>query len=96
MSDALAQRVRAAAAAGWKTVILFWALMVASWIGVLLILHYEPDFVMTLIGSRSMDWDKLQMLYIEYFAVFKMILLVLLIAVVWLSFWGRRLTKQGA
>ena len=95
MSDALVQRVRAAAAAGWKTVIFFWALMVASWIGVLVILHYRPGFVQTLIGGGSIDWDDLQMLYLEYFAVLKMILLALLIAVVWLSFWGRKLGKLG-
>ena len=95
MSDALAQRVRAAAAAGWKTVILFWALMAAGWIGVLVILHYRPGFVLTLIGGGKMDWDRLQTLYLEYFAVFKMILLVLLIAVVWLGFWGRKLRKLG-
>ena len=91
MSDALAQRVRAAAA-GWKTVILFWALMTAGWIGVLIILHYRPGFVQTLIGA-DMGWDKLHTLYIQYFAALKLILLVLLIAVVWLSLWGRKLAK---
>ncbi len=83
MSDEFTNRVHAAASAGWKTVLLFWALMIGSWGLTMLLMHYEPAWILKLIGGR-MTWDELGRLYIHYFAVMKMIVLVMLMLTVWL------------
>ena len=93
MSDTLAKRVRAAAGAGWTALILFWLLMLASWVAMLAILKYEPPWLLTLWGGRHLDWDTVHTLILWTFAAMKIVLWPLVLVVVWLTFWARRLRR---
>ena len=95
MSDEFANRVRAAARSGWTTMLMFWVLMTVGWVVTLLMMHYEPVWVLKLVGGR-MTWAELSRIYVYYFSVIKIILLVLLMATVWLTLWGKRLGKAKA
>jgi len=95
MSDGFSQRVRAAASAGWRTVLVFWLLLIGSWVLTMTLMRYEPAWVLKLIGER-MTWDELGKLYIDYFAIMKTMVLALLIVTVYLTFWSKRLGRSAA
>ena len=94
MSDVFTTRVRTAASAGWTTLLLFWALMAAGGAVTLLLMHYEPAWMLKLIGG-NMTWAELSRIYVYFFSVIKIVLLVMLMATVFLTFWGKRLAKAS-
>ncbi len=96
MSEGLASRVRAAAAAGWAALLIFWALMVAGWLAVLAILNAQPEWVRQLLGGPAVTWEQVQWTYLTGLLAMKVMSLAALILVVWLTFWARRLRRAGS
>jgi len=93
MNDSLGQRVRAAAAAGWWTVLIAVAWLTASWLAWMAILHSRPKWILTLWGGGDLGWPAVQNLTLWFFGVFKLILFVMLLATIWLTLWSRRLRR---
>ena len=93
MDDTLAKRVKAAAVAGWITVLLFAAFLTVAWLMVMLWLQVKPQWVLKLCGGGEFNWDKLQMMYLWGFAIMKMLLWAMLAVVVWLSLWSWKLKR---
>ncbi len=96
MGEALASRVRAAAAAGWAALLIFWALLVAGWLAVLAIVNAQPEWVRQLLGGPGVTWEQVQWMYLTGLLAMKLVFLVALILVVWLTFWARRLKRTGS
>jgi len=95
MSEELAKRVRAAAAAGWWTVIIFAVYVTIGWLIVLAVLHAQPEWMLAMWGAGGLRWAEIQKIYLWFFGVMKMLLLAALMATVFLTIWGRRLGKAG-
>ncbi|KKL14974.1 hypothetical protein LCGC14_2510260 [marine sediment metagenome] len=93
MDDQLSHRVRAAARAGLCTLIIFMVYLTAGWLAVMALLHVRPGWVLAMCGGGKLTWDDLQIIYIRFFGVAKIMLLAVLIAVVWLALWARRLAS---
>ena len=91
MAETFAERVRAAARAGWWTFVIFAVGLAAAWGIVLGLMHTRPGWVLNLCGGGNFDWDALQRVYLWFFGVMKLILLVVLMATVFLALWSRRL-----
>ena len=94
MNDAFAQRVRAAAVAGWWTILIGGIWLTAAWLFMLGILSAEPQWLLTLWGGH-MDWNEVHSVMLNYMAVAKLILLTGLLATAWLTIWSRRLKRMG-
>jgi len=92
MSDTFQMRLRAATGAAWWVAILWWALVMISSGGVLLILHVRPQFVMTMLGE-DMTWAELRTIYLWSIGVFKLMTFVATFAAVFLSVWQSRLRR---
>ena len=93
MSEALARRVRAAAAAGWWTLLIFAVWLVIARLIVLWLMTAEPKWVLALCGGEPITWQTLKPMYLWFFGAMKVLLLGALAVVVWLTLWSRRLRR---
>ena len=94
-SESLAKRVRAAAVAGWWTVIIMAVIMAAQWLVVLAFLQHRPAWLLSLWGGGELDWPGVHVIMLYFFGAFKLILFAAVIIVIWLTLWARRLKKAG-
>ncbi len=92
MEESLAKRVGSAACAGWWTLLILVVYMVVAWIIWLGILLIRPHWLLVLWGG-GISWNTVQMITLWFFAVVKLILLVALMLLVWLTIWSYRLKR---
>ncbi|MCD4699429.1 MAG: hypothetical protein K8R91_02515 [Phycisphaerae bacterium] len=95
MDDLLAKRVRSAAVAGWWTVLIAAVWMTAGWFAFLAFLHYQPEWLLKLWGGGDLDWTDVQGIVLWFFAVFKLMLFAVVMVVIWLTLWSKRLKREG-
>ena len=93
MNDTFATRLRAAAAAGWWTVLIGAIWMTLGWLWMLLLFAIKPDWLLTLWGGGELTWSTMHTLALWFFGGFKLILTVALLLVIWLTIWSRRLKR---
>lgn len=94
MTGTFTQRVRAAASAGWWTIIIAAVWLMVTWCAYLVMRHYRSGWVLTLWGG-GVTWDQVHWLMLIFTAVFKLILFTMLMVTIWLTIWGRKLKKLG-
>jgi hypothetical protein len=95
MNDVFITRVRAAAVAGWWTVLVGVGLTVLLWLIYLCMMTTRPACVLCLWGP-NMTWLEIQHISLWAIAVFKLLLWLLVLIVVWLTLWSRQLKKLAA
>jgi hypothetical protein len=98
MSDSaeFARRVGSAAVAGWWTILIAALWLTAVWLAWLGLLAAEPGWVLKLWGGHDLTWADAQRMVLWFMAVFKIILWVALMVMIWLSLWSRRLKRAAA
>ena len=92
MEDKFAKRVRAAAAAGWWTLLIVYGVLTIQWLFYLYVMSHQPGWVLKLMGE-GITWQISQPLWLYGIAVFKIGALMLTVVVLWLTLWGRRLSR---
>lgn len=91
MDEALFKKVRAAAVAGW------WTLLVAIGFGLIqaggiwMLLHFRPSWVPKMWGGTS--WETIQTVVVWMVAVYKLLVWAMFLVVVWLTIWSARLKR---
>ena len=93
MDETCERRVRAAAIAGWWTLLIGAAFLVLQWIIFLLVMSARPGWLLRLWGG-GIDWDSVRTVWFLGTAVFKLCLWLLALAVVWLTLWARQIRKK--
>ena len=93
MVDVFQQRIRAAAIAGWWTLLIAAGFLTLAWILFLLLVSIRPAWYGSLLGP-GMAWDELQTVGLWAIAIFKMCLWLIGVVVVWLTLWSRQLAKR--
>jgi hypothetical protein len=93
MPDLFTTRVRAAAVAGWWTVLVAIGLNLIQWLAFRHFISSRPAWVLSLLG-RGTDWDHVLRLSLAAVVVFKVFIWMLLIFVVWLTLWAWQLKKR--
>ena len=91
MDENLARRVRAAAGAGWCTILILAAYMVVAWLIWLPLVRLRPGWLLTLWGGGT-SWATVHSMYLWAFAVMKLLLLAAAMVALWLTLWARRLS----
>lgn len=91
MDDLFTKRVRAAAAAGWWTLLIVYCFLVL-WLLYLLLMSRQPSWMLTLLGE-GVTWPIYQTFWIWAIFVFKIGFWLMTSVVVWLTIWGRRLSR---
>lgn len=94
MNDSLAKHVRAAAVAGWWTILIAAVWLTLAWVLWLIILATKPDWLLTLWGGgEHLTWATVQTMVLWFFGAFKCVMFVGLWLTIWLSFWSRGLKR---
>ena len=92
MNDVFQQRVRAAATAGWWTVLIAVTFLASGWIVFLVLMSARPSWLLWLFGS-GVSWDYVQNVGFWVVSIFKMCIWLMALAVVWLTLWAKQLEK---
>lgn len=92
MNDSFTLRVRAAAVAGWWTILVGVGFVTLLWIISTLMLVYRPAWVLFLWGPE-VHWSDVQQVCLWIIAAFKFFLWMAALVCVWLTLWGRQLGK---
>ncbi len=92
MNDAFEKRVRAAAVAGWWTVLITVAFITLQWIIYLIVMSARPAWLLAMWGP-DVDSAFVQRVWFWAIAILKFILWLMVLAVIWLTLWARQLRK---
>ena len=94
MNDVFKKRVRAAAVAGWWTVLIAAGFVTLSWIIYLVDMSARPAWLLTMWGPGT-NWPFVQQVSFWAIVVLKFVLWLMVLVVVWLTFWARQLRKAA-
>jgi hypothetical protein len=92
MNDVFEKRVRAAAVAGWWTLLIAVGFVTLLWIIYLAVMSARPAWLLSMWGP-GVDWAFVQNVWFWAIAVLKFIVWLTVLAVTWLTLWARQLRK---
>jgi hypothetical protein len=92
MNDIFEKRVRAAAVAGWWTLLIAVLFLTLQWIAYLFVTNARPEWVKDMWGP-NINWEFVQNLWFWVVAIFKMCVWLMALVVIWLTLWARQLRK---
>ena len=93
MNDTFENRVRAAAVAGWWTVLVALVFITLQWIIYLAVIHARPAWVLSMWGP-NLEWTFVQTVWFWGIAAMKFVMWLAVLIVLWLTVWARQLRKQ--
>jgi hypothetical protein len=93
MNDIFENRVRAAAVAGWWTLLIAVGFITLQWVVYLLVMSARPAWVLSMWGP-GFDWSFVQTVWFWAIAVLKFSVWLLALVVIWLTLWARQLGKR--
>jgi hypothetical protein len=82
MNDLFTQRVRAAAIAGWWTVLIVMGLLMFSWWSYVSIIARRPAWMVGLWGG-GITWEEMRTISLWFFSAFKLVVWLIVMIVVW-------------
>jgi hypothetical protein len=94
MNDIFVKKVRAAAVAGWWTLLIAVIFLWIQWIAYLYIMSARPEWVRSMLGP-DIKWAFIQNLWFWIATVFKLCIWLMALVVIWLSLWARGLRKHS-
>jgi hypothetical protein len=94
MNDIFEKKVRAAAVAGWWTLLITVAFITLQWVVYLAVMSARPAWLLSMWGP-GMDWTFVQNVWFWAIAVLKFGLWLMALVVIWLTLWARQLRKRA-
>lgn len=94
MNDAFENRVRAAAVAGWWTLLIAVGVITLLWIIYLIVMSIRPAWFLSVCGP-GIDWDFVQHVWFWAVAILKFMVWFMALVVIWLTLWARQLRKRA-
>ena len=93
MNDVFEKRVRAAAVAGWWTVLIAVLFITLQWIIYIIVMSARPAWLLSMWGPGT-DWPFVQQVWFWAIVFLKFVLWLMILIVIWLTLWARQLRKQ--
>jgi len=93
MNNTFEAKVRAAAIAGWWALLIACALLLVTWIAFITIMSTRPAWLLAMWGQGNVSWDFMQTISLWFMGVFKLLIWLLFLVVIWLTLWARQLRK---
>jgi hypothetical protein len=93
MDEIFAKKVRAAAVAGWWTLLIFWCVLLIQWLAYEVIMTRQPSGILCLFGE-GVTWPEIRTIWLWTMVAFKLSVGMMLFIVVWLTLWARQLAKK--
>ena len=94
MNDVFEKRVRAAAVAGWWTLLIAVGFILIQWIGYLLVTSARPAWLLSWWGPGT-TWPFVQTVWFWAIAIMKVCVWFLALVALWLTLWARQLKKRA-
>jgi len=86
------KKVRAAATAGWWTLLITYLVFILQWLLYLLVMAKHPARILCLLGN-GLTWSEVQPIWLSAMIRFKLGAGIMLFTVIWLTFWARQLDR---
>ena len=93
MDEIFARKLRAAAVAGWWTLLIFYCVLLIQWVAYLLIMARQPAAMLCIWGD-GVTWTEIRTIWLWGMVAFKLAVGMMLFLVVWLTLWARQLAKK--
>jgi hypothetical protein len=94
MNDAFEQRIRAAAEAGWRVVLVALTFLIVQWLVFLAVMATKPECLKSLWGP-GIDWPFVQNVWFWAIVEIKVFVWLLALCVLGLTLWARQLRKAA-
>jgi hypothetical protein len=94
MNDDFERKVRAAAVAGWWTVLFAVGFLILGWIAFLRIMSAQPAWMASLWGPYA-SWEYVYNVGFWTLSIFKLCIWLMVFVVAWLTLWARQLRKSA-
>jgi len=94
MNDVFEKRVRAAAVAGWWTLLIAVGFLLIQWIGYRLAMSAHPAWLLSVWGGPDTTWSVVQTAWFWGIAIMKICIWPLALMTLWLTLWARQLRKR--
>lgn len=93
MNDIFEKRVRAAAVAGWWTLLIAVGFLLIQWVGYLLVMSAHPAWLLSLWGPDT-TWSFVRTVWFWAIAILKVSVWPLALAALWLTLWASQLRRR--
>ena len=92
MDDLYTQKVRAAAVAGWWTVLIAFCILLIQWLAYLL-MTWQPAGILCFWGE-GISWPEIRTIWLWAMVAFKLGIAMMIFVVIWLTLWAKQLAKK--
>ena len=93
MNESFEKKIRAAAIAGWWVVLVAFVLLFITGIAYLVIMSARPAWLLSMWGQEDVSWAFVQTVSLWFMGIFKLVIWLLFLAVLWLTLWAKQLRK---
>jgi hypothetical protein len=93
MDDLFIRKVRAAAAAGWWTILIAYCILLVQWLAYLLIMARQPAGILCIWGN-GVTWTEIRNIWLWGMVAYKFIVGIMLFVIIWLTLWARQLARK--
>ncbi len=93
MDEIFVKRVRAAAVAGWWTLLISYCILLIQWLAYLLIWTRHPAVMLCFVGE-GVTWPEIRTIWLWAVVAYKLGVGMMLFIVIWLTLWARQLAKK--
>lgn len=93
MDQIFTQKVRAAAVAGWWTLLIASCILLIQWLAYLLIMTKQPTGIVCLWG-KGVTYPEIRIIWLWAMVAFKFVIAMMMFLVIWLTLWARQLAKK--
>lgn len=93
MDDLFSKKIRAAAVAGWWTLLIAYCILLIQWLAYVLIMTQQPESMFCLWGM-GVTWQEIRTIWLWAMVAYKLCVAMILFVVIWLTLWARQLAKK--
>jgi hypothetical protein len=93
MDEIFTKKVRAAAGAGWWTLLIAFCILLIQWLAYLLIMTRQPLGILCFWG-KGVTWPGISTIWLWAMVAYKLGIAMMIFVVIWLTLWARQLAKK--
>jgi len=93
MDEIFIKKVRAAAVAGWWTVLIAYCILLIQWFAYLIIIPRQPSEILFFWGE-SVTWQEIRAIWLWAMVAYKLCVAMMMFVVIWLTLFARQLAKK--
>jgi hypothetical protein len=93
MADPFEKKLKAAIAAGWRVLVIGYAVLILQWAAYVMLANSKPQWFACLWGSVT--WEQIDLVWTSAMVLYKIIWFSIALVVLWAFLWLRHWQKQS-